>query len=260
MEDVGLRSTRLRTFDRTVFTVPNGQIPNVSLENFSLRDGFWFHHIVSLRYETTASQMRSVLQGIVSLLEKYPLANYFPTPVRFLRLGAYSLDVEIFAHLAARDWGHFLEPQGQLLLQIMEGLRPRERGWRSRRKPHSWPPLPAPTYPRSRRWIRQGSAAPRKTVTPRETDCCKCAIGSTWAILLDGEIFALVAALAQSNFLGCNPVPDITRFGTGARRNSRSLLVSPAGSRLLLYNLEIEASSRRTVLSTITALATSSVA
>ena len=120
VEDVGLRSTRLRTFDRTVFTVPNGQIPNVGLENFSLRDSYWFHHIVSLRYEATASQMRSVPQGIVSLLEKYPLANHFPMPVRFLRLGAYSLDVEIFAHLAARDWGHFLEPQGQLLLQIME--------------------------------------------------------------------------------------------------------------------------------------------
>jgi hypothetical protein len=44
-----------------VFTVPNGQIANVSLENLSLRDSFWFHHIFSLRYETTAAQMRSVL-------------------------------------------------------------------------------------------------------------------------------------------------------------------------------------------------------
>jgi MscS family membrane protein len=60
------------------------------------------------------------MQGIADLLEKYPLARHFPTSVRFLRLGAYSLDVEIFAHLAARDLGHFLELQGQLLLQIME--------------------------------------------------------------------------------------------------------------------------------------------
>ena len=120
VENIGLRSTRLRTFDRTVFTVPNGQIANVSLENLSLRDSFWFHHIFSLRYETTAAQMRSVPQGITGLLEKYPLAKHFPMPVRFLRLGAYSLDVEIFAHLAVRDWGHFLELQGQLLLQVME--------------------------------------------------------------------------------------------------------------------------------------------
>jgi MscS family membrane protein len=120
VEDIGLRSIRLRTFDRTVFTVPNGQIANLSLENLSLRDSFWFHHIFSLRYETTAVQMRSVLQGITGLLEKYPLVKYFPTPVRFLRLSPYSLDVEIFAHLAVSDLGRFLELQGQLLLEIME--------------------------------------------------------------------------------------------------------------------------------------------
>ncbi len=120
VEDIGLRSIRLRTFDRTVFTVPNGQIANVSLENLSLRDSFWFHHIFSLGYETTAVQMRSVLQGITALLERYPLIKYFPTPVRFLRLSAYSLDVEIFAHLAVSDLGRFLELQGQLLLEIME--------------------------------------------------------------------------------------------------------------------------------------------
>ena len=120
VEDIGLRSIRLRTFDRTVLTVPNGQIANLSLENLSLRDSFWFHHIFSLRYETTALQMRRVLQGITGLLEKYPLAKYFPTPVRFLRLSAYSLDVEIFTHLAVSDLGRFLELQGQLLLEIME--------------------------------------------------------------------------------------------------------------------------------------------
>ena len=54
------------------------------------------------------------------LLEKYPLVRYFSTPVRFLRLSAYSLDVEIFTHLAATDLGRFLELQGQLLLEIME--------------------------------------------------------------------------------------------------------------------------------------------
>jgi MscS family membrane protein len=120
VEDIGLRSIRLRTYDRTVFTVPNGQIANVSLENLSLRDTFWFHHIFSLRYETTAAQMRSVLQRITGLLEKYPLVKHFPTPVRFLRLSAYSLDVEILTHLAASDLGHFFELQGQLLLETME--------------------------------------------------------------------------------------------------------------------------------------------
>jgi len=120
VEDIGLRSTRIRTFERTVVTIPNGQIASVSLENLSLRDRFWLHHIFGLRYETTASQMRSVLEGITVLLQEHPLAQPDATPVRFLRFGAYSLDVEVSAHLFARDWSHFLELQGQLLLQIME--------------------------------------------------------------------------------------------------------------------------------------------
>jgi len=81
---------------------------------------FWFHHILGLRYETTVGQMRSVMHRITGLLENYPLVHHFPMPVRFFRLGAYSLDLEIFAHLAVRDLGHFLELQGRLLLQIME--------------------------------------------------------------------------------------------------------------------------------------------
>ena len=62
-------------------------------------------------------QMRSVSQGITGLLEKYPLVKYFPMPVRFFRLSAYSLDVEIFTNLTVSDLGRFLELQKQLYLK-----------------------------------------------------------------------------------------------------------------------------------------------
>src|SRR5208337_668816 len=53
VEDVGLRSTRMRTLDRTVVSVTNGQLAVMSLENFTLRDKIWFHHTLQLRRETT---------------------------------------------------------------------------------------------------------------------------------------------------------------------------------------------------------------
>src|SRR6185436_9294793 len=65
---IGLRSTRIRTNDRTILSVPNGQIATVNIETLSTRDKFWFHHFVGLRYETTASQMRAVLKGVCDLL------------------------------------------------------------------------------------------------------------------------------------------------------------------------------------------------
>jgi MscS family membrane protein len=120
VEDVGLRSTRIRTLDRTVVSVPNGQIATVNVENLSARDVFWFHPILRLGYETSAAQMRAVLEGVNRLLVRHPLSRQDSIRVRFLCFGVSSLDVEVFAYLGARDWAHFLELQEQLLLEIME--------------------------------------------------------------------------------------------------------------------------------------------
>ena len=120
VEEVGLRSTRIRTNDRTLVCVPNGQIANMSLENFSARDRFWFHPMVGLRYETTPIQMRSVTAEVQKLLTTHPSFDASSVRVRFIRLGPSSLDVEIFAYLYSRDWNHFLEIQEDMLLRVME--------------------------------------------------------------------------------------------------------------------------------------------
>lgn len=120
VDDIGLRSTRIRTLDRTVVSVPNGQIANMSIENLSSRDKFWFHPILSLRYGTTSPQMHAVLEGIRSLLGESGHVEPNSVHVRFLRFGPSSLDVEVFAYVLARDWNHFLETQEILLLRIME--------------------------------------------------------------------------------------------------------------------------------------------
>ena len=72
---IGLRSTRIRTLDRTILSVPNGQIANVNIETLSARDKFWFHHFVGLRYETTAGQMRAVVDGIRTHLAGHPMVD-----------------------------------------------------------------------------------------------------------------------------------------------------------------------------------------
>jgi MscS family membrane protein len=123
VEDVGLRSTRIRTLDRTLLSVPNGQVSAVSLETLSARDKFWFHPMISLRYDTTTSQMHSVLQGIRSLLAKEPRIERDSVRVRFLRFGVSSLDIDVFAYFLSRDYGEFLEGQEVLLFQIMETIQ-----------------------------------------------------------------------------------------------------------------------------------------
>jgi MscS family membrane protein len=120
IEGVGLRSTRIRTLDRTLVSIPNGQIANMSLETLSARDKFWFHPLIGLRYETTSEQIRGVIHGIRDLLSQQSVVDSTSVRVQLLRLGAFSLDIDISAYIYARDWNVFLEIQERLLLRIVE--------------------------------------------------------------------------------------------------------------------------------------------
>lgn len=119
VEDIGLRSTRIRTLDRTVVSVPNGHIANMTIENLAARDKFWFHPILSLRHGTTASQVQTILDGVRSLLQADARVKPDSVRVRFLRFGVSSLEVEVFAYVAAGDSNEFLEVQEALLLRTM---------------------------------------------------------------------------------------------------------------------------------------------
>jgi len=118
--DIGLRSTRIRTVDRTVVAIPNGQLAALSLENFSLRDRNWLHHTIGLRYETTADQLRYVLAEVRRLLYAHSKVESDSARARLVRFGGSSLDIEIFAYVLATDYAVFLAIQEDLLLRIMD--------------------------------------------------------------------------------------------------------------------------------------------
>lgn len=120
VDSIGLRSTRIRTPDRTILSVPNGQIANVSIETISARDMFWFHHFLGLRYQTTPAQLRAVVDGIVRQLGGHPAVDPESVRAKFFRFGPSSLDIEVVAYIVAKDWTQFLEIQQELLLGIME--------------------------------------------------------------------------------------------------------------------------------------------
>jgi len=123
VEDIGLRSTLIRTLDRSVVSIPNGQISNERLEDLSRRDKFWFHPTLSLRYETTAAQMRSALDAIRRLLLDHASVERDSVRVRFLCFGTSSLDVEVFAYISVIEFVDFLRVQEELLLRIMDAIQ-----------------------------------------------------------------------------------------------------------------------------------------
>jgi MscS family membrane protein len=120
VEDIGLRSTRVRTPARTVISVPNAVFSSVDIENLTLRDRMRFFTTLSLRYETTPDQMRDVLLELRALLVLHPKVGSELLRVRFASLGASSLDIEINAYILTASVDEFLEIREGLLLRIMD--------------------------------------------------------------------------------------------------------------------------------------------
>jgi len=120
VEDIGLRSTRLRTIDRTVVSVPNAQFSTEVLENFGARDQIRLYQVLNLRYETTPDQLRWLLAEIRKLVYSHPMIGSEGARVRFVNFGPSSLDVEIFCFVRTTDFPSFTAVREDLFLRLMD--------------------------------------------------------------------------------------------------------------------------------------------
>jgi len=120
VEDVGIRSTRIRTPDRTVVSVPNAQFSSLQVENFGVRDRIRLLTTIGLRYETSPDQLRWVLARLRDLLVAHEMVATETARVRFVGFSESSLDLEIFAYLDTADWNEFLAAREDLYLQMMD--------------------------------------------------------------------------------------------------------------------------------------------
>jgi MscS family membrane protein len=120
VEAIGLRSTRIRTLDRTLITIPNGRLADMRLESFAARDRLRLACIVGLVYATTAEQLRQVLAGLEQVLRAHPRIWPDAVVVKFQALGASSLDIEVMAWFTTSDWGEFQGIRQEILLGFVE--------------------------------------------------------------------------------------------------------------------------------------------
>ena len=120
VEDISLRSTRIRTLDRTELSVPNGKLANMNLENLSRSENSSFRTTIGLRHETSADQLRLLLKEIPALLLRHPKVDPRVARVRFVGFGESSLDIQINCHILTGDFNEFLGIREELLLQIMD--------------------------------------------------------------------------------------------------------------------------------------------
>jgi MscS family membrane protein len=120
VEDISLRSTRIRTVERTELSIPNGSLAAMNIENLSRRDKFLFNPKFGLRYETTPDQLRYVLAQARRLLYEHPKVETATARIRFAGLDDSWLSLEVFSYILAREAPEFAAIREDILLRLMD--------------------------------------------------------------------------------------------------------------------------------------------
>ena len=119
VEDIGLRSTRVRTEERTLLAIPNGTVATINVENLSRRDKLLFKTVLGLHLDTSADQLRHVLTEIRGVLSGHEKIEKSTLRVRFTALTSSALNVELVSYVLTRDFDEFAAIREDLLLRIM---------------------------------------------------------------------------------------------------------------------------------------------
>jgi MscS family membrane protein len=118
VEDIGMRSTRVRTLNRTLVSVPNSNFAGFNLENYSVRDKILFNPSFPIKRTTTDEQVRALLDALAQLLAGRRDIEAAATPARIVAISAASFTLEVFAYVRTPDMDAFYKIQSELLLQI----------------------------------------------------------------------------------------------------------------------------------------------
>jgi MscS family membrane protein len=122
VELIGMRSTRIRTADRTLVSIPNGKLADMRVETFAARDRIRMGFTFGLTYATSEAQLRHILEKLEALLRAQPKLWPDGCVVRFKELGESGLMVEAGCWFATGEDEYTLIRQDVLLglMKIVE--------------------------------------------------------------------------------------------------------------------------------------------
>ena len=120
VEDIGLRTTRLRTLTNTVVSIPNARIASLEVENISYRTKIRYSPTLRLRYDTTPEQLRAITHGIKQALEQNENVYDEPLRVRFTDFDSDAMLIKVHSFIKTTDFTEFLGIAEEINIQIME--------------------------------------------------------------------------------------------------------------------------------------------
>lgn len=123
VEHIGLRSTSIRTLDRSLLTIPNGKLADMVIESLAARDRLRLRLVLGVTYELTADRLQRLRDLLISYLRAHPKRwDGLPLRVHFKEFASSSLDIEIMAWFEESNWDAFLELRHSILIELMRIL------------------------------------------------------------------------------------------------------------------------------------------
>jgi MscS family membrane protein len=120
VEDVGFRSTRIRTFYNSLISIPNNEIVNASIDNLGRRTMRRQRFFVQITYDTPREKVEQFVDGLKQLIIDQPMADKSNFHVRFNKIGESGLDILLYFYLLVPDYVTELEERERILLQILD--------------------------------------------------------------------------------------------------------------------------------------------
>ena len=120
VEEIGLRSTRVRTFAKTVVSIPNQALANATVENHSLMPKRRIKFTLGVTYDSSVEQVRGLVQKIEDYLKSNADIDQEFMLVKFTHFNDSSLDLFVYCFTASTDWTKHLSVKQDVNLRIME--------------------------------------------------------------------------------------------------------------------------------------------
>ncbi len=120
VEDIGLRSVRLRTLDQNLLVVPNSALASMQFQNMKARPKLLISQNFSIRIETSADQLRAVLDGVQQMLNEHPFVESGTSRIRVADFAGAAFEMELWAYIKTGDWAQFTGIRQDVILKIAE--------------------------------------------------------------------------------------------------------------------------------------------
>ncbi|MAF76620.1 MAG: mechanosensitive ion channel protein MscS [Halobacteriovoraceae bacterium] len=119
VEEVGLRSCRIRTFYNSLITIPNGMLTNAHIDNYGMRQFRRYTTNLGVQYDTPVEKIEAFCEGIREIIRKHPHTRKDYYHVYLNGLGASSLNILLYVFFITPDWADELKERHRLIMDIL---------------------------------------------------------------------------------------------------------------------------------------------